>query len=239
MGVPQIYLGNPDENAASHCAILRQLRDEGAQISVLPELGLTGYSIFKLAQQAVLQSKALDALRTVQTSTADFDMLLGVGLPLRHCNCLFNVVAVLYRGDILGFVAKKYIPGYGEFREWQSFRGADYVVEPTIRFDGEDIPIGWNLLFVDRENNDLVTHWETCEDGWVGVPPSHLASLYGANVLCNDSASNVTGGKGEYRRVLAQATSGMCNAIRPYVSGGYGETTTCMAWDEHVSGLNM
>ncbi len=234
LAVPRIRLSDPQFNAQAHCELAKQMSEQGAIVAAFAELGLTGYSNYNLFHQDTLLMAALRALQQVTDGTADMDMLIGVSLPFLWKGTLYNCVAVLYQGEVLSLVPKKYIPNYGEYREWQYFRGADWAPDPTVRLFNQEIPFGWNILFQHVADPDLIVHWETCEDGWVTVPPSHLAALYGATLLLNDSASNVTGGKGHYRRILAQATSGMCNAIRAYVSAGRGETSTDMSWDNHM-----
>jgi NAD+ synthase (glutamine-hydrolysing) len=77
-------------------------------------------------------------------------------------------------------------------------------------------------------------HVEICEDLWVPIPPSTDAALAGANVLVNLSASNVTIGKPDYRRLLCAAQSAKCVAAYLYSGAGPGESTTDLAWDGHA-----
>ena len=49
---------------------------------------------------------------------------------------------------------------------------------------------------------------EICEDVWVPIPPSGEAALAGATVLANLSASNITIGKAETRRLLCAVAVG-------------------------------
>jgi NAD+ synthase (glutamine-hydrolysing) len=80
----------------------------------------------------------------------------------------------------------------------------------------------------------IALHVEVCEDLWVPIPPSTEAALAGANVLVNLSASNVTVGKPEYRRLLCAAQSAKCVAAYLYSGAGLGESTTDLAWDGHA-----
>ncbi len=75
---------------------------------------------------------------------------------------------------------------------------------------------------------------EICEDAWVPVPPSSFAAMAGATVIGNLSASNVTIGKSEYRRSLAENQSARCIAAYLYAAAGPGESTTDLAWDGHA-----
>jgi len=67
----------------------------------------------------------------------------------------------------------------------------------------------------------------------VPIPPSSHAALAGATVLTNLSASNVTIGKSDYRRLLCASQSGRCITAYVYAAAGSGESTTDLAWDGH------
>ena len=78
-------------------------------------------------------------------------------------------------------------------------------------------------------------HAEICEDVWVPMPPSGEAALAGATVLANLSASNITIGKAETRRLLCRSQSARCLAAYLYAAAGAGESTTDLAWDGQAS----
>ena len=66
-------------------------------------------------------------------------------------------------------------------------------------------------------------------------PPSGEAALAGATVLANLSASNITIGKAETRRLLCRSQSARCLAAYLYAAAGAGESTTDLAWDGQAS----
>jgi NAD+ synthase (glutamine-hydrolysing) len=68
----------------------------------------------------------------------------------------------------------------------------------------------------------------------VPLPPSTLAALAGATVLANLSASDITVGKADYRRLLCASQSAKCVAACVYSGAGPGESTTDLAWDGHA-----
>ncbi len=99
---------------------------------------------------------------------------------------------------------------------------------------GQRVPFGNDLIFDATNVEDFALHVEICEDVWTPIPPSTYASLAGATVLANLSASNITIGKAEYRRDLCAAQSGKCIAAYLYSAAGPGESTTDLAWDGHA-----
>ena len=88
---------------------------------------------------------------------------------------------------------------------------------------------------LDRHASPFTFHVEICEDIWVPVPPSSHAALAGAEVLVNLSASNITIGKAETRRLLCGSQSARAIAAYAYSAAGPGESTTDLAWDGHAA----
>ena len=92
-------------------------------------------------------------------------------------------------------------------------------------------PSASELLFAARNLDGFVLHVEICEDLWVPLPPSTLAALAGATLIANLSASDITVGKADYRRLICAAQSAKCVAAYLYSAAGPGESTTDLAWD--------
>ncbi len=230
--VPRVHIANPMKNAESHLELLAKVRDEGAMYALCPELGLTGYSCQDLFFQKTLQNAALDALKWILNETKDYGMLISVGMPLRISSVLLNCAVSFYKGKILGIVPKTYLPEYREFWEKRWFTSGDDVSFVEVEILGQRIPFGTRILYQHSDNPDFVVHTQICEDGWLRFSPSGEAALNGATVLANLSASNITIGKAEFRRkVLGEASSGMDLSAQMYVSAGFGESTTDVAWD--------
>jgi NAD+ synthase (glutamine-hydrolysing) len=162
-------------------------------------------------------------------------MLIVVGAPLKIRQKLYNCGIVIHKGKILGIPVKTYIPNYREFYEKRQFRSSlDLTVDKIDLCGQKNIPVGADLIFDVANIPDLSVFIELCEDVWAPIPPSSYASLAGATVLGNLSASNITVGKDEYRHLLASKQSAACVAAYLYTSAGPGESTTDLAWDGHA-----
>ncbi len=96
---------------------------------------------------------------------------------------------------------------------------------------GQDAPFGLDLLFRSTGACPFTFHVEICEDLWVAAPPSSAGALAGAELLLNLSASNITIGKADTRRLLCASQSARCIAAYAYSAAGPGESTTDLAWD--------
>ena len=147
-------------------------------------------------------------------------------------NRLYNVAAVINCGEIMGFVPKTYLPGYGEYYEPRHFVSGNEI-PVMVDYDGMEIPFGTNLLFTSDAMEGLCIACEICEDVWVANPPSTGHAIAGANVIVNLSASNEVVGKKEYREMLIKATSArlVCGYI--YASAGEGESTQDVVFSGH------
>ena len=234
VAVPQVRVANPEFNAAETARLMEEAAGTGACVVAFPELGLTGYSCDDLFHQQALLDQAMDGLSSLVVATRSYPLLAVVGMPLRIDGSLYNCAIAVCRGRILGVVPKTYIPNYREFYELRHFAPGDTCRRETIDLgDQRDIPLGSRLLFRAADLPDLQVHIEICEDLWAPIAPSTFGALAGASVLVNLSASNVTMGKEDYRRLLGSSQSARCLSAYLYCASGYGESTTDLAWDGH------
>lgn len=221
---------DPAANAAAVLRAARVCHDDGVGLAVFPEMTLTGYSVEDLSMQDTVLEAAERALAEIVAGSAGLLPVLLVGLPLRHRHRIYNAVAVVHRGRVLGVAPKSYLPTYREFYERRQIAPGDDA-SGTVRVAGHDAPFGPDLLFEATDVPGLVLHVEICEDMWVPIPPSAEAALAGATVLANLSGSPITVGRAEDRHLLARSASSRCLAAYVYCAAGSGESTTDLSWD--------
>ncbi len=229
--VPHVRPADPAFNTERTLALARQASDAGAALVVFPELGISAYAIDDLLHQQALLDATLDGLAALVAASAELGAMLVVGAPLRAEQGLFNTAVVIHAGRVLGVVPKSYLPEYREYYEKRQFRAARDRVGASLTLLGEEVPFGPDLLFAAEDLPELVVHVEICEDLWAPVPPSSYAALAGATVLANLSASNITIGKADHRRLLCEAHSSRTVAAYVFTAAGDGESTTDLAWD--------
>ena len=235
----KITVGNPAQNAQNIMEEIAKLKEKEVDIAVFPELCLTGYTCNDLFFQRELLESAVDALRRIKDSVQN-SMLVAVGLPLAVKNKIYNVMAFIYNGNVIGFVPKTNIPNYGEFYEKRYFDEGPEAVSEIIWHDGIGwrdgslkAPFGRNLLFQDSRNQDIVVAGEICEDLWVPCPPSISHAMHGATIILNASASNEIVGKADYRKNLVNGQSGRLICAYAYASAGMGESTQDLVFGGH------
>ncbi|WP_158047147.1 NAD(+) synthase [Skermanella pratensis] len=228
-------LADPAGNAEAVLRVARTCHDRSAVLALFPELALSGYAIDDLFHQDALLDAVERAVETVVAGSKDLLPLLLVGAPLRHAGRVYNCGLAIHRGRLLGVVPKVHLPNYREFYEKRHFASGAGTEGGEIRVAGQSAPFGPDLLFAAEDLQGFTVHVEVCEDLWVPVPPSSAGALAGATVLANLSASNITIGKADTRRLLCQSQSERCIAAYLYSAAGAGESTTDLAWDGQTS----
>lgn len=233
-GCPRICPGEPGRNAAEICALVDAARAEGADLLVLPELAVTGYTAGDLFVRAALLSEAeagLEAVRAHLERDAD-GLIVAVGAPVRLGGRLFNCAVFLQDGRPLAVVPKSHLPGYQEFYEPRWFSPASEAAADEVEILGARVPFGTDLIV--ESPSGLAIAAEICEDLWVAAPPAGAAAAAGANVIVNLSASNETTGKADFRRRLVAMQSARLSCGYVYASSGAGESTTDLVFSGHL-----
>ncbi|KRA66571.1 NAD synthetase [Caulobacter sp. Root655] len=236
--VPKVRLADPATNAASVLALVREAHDAGVAVLVLPELGLTGYTVDDLLQQDALLDAVETAIATLAQSSKDLAPLFVVGAPLRDGGRLYNTAVAIQGGRVRGVIPKTFLPNYREFYERRWFTPGAGVVGRTLTLAGQAVPFGTDVLLraSGGPGGDMAftVGVEICEDVWTPTPPSTAQAMAGAEILLNLSASNITIGKSETRRLLCASQSARAIAAYVYSAAGAGESSTDLAWDGHV-----
>jgi predicted amidohydrolase len=160
-------LGDVDANLEIAADRVRRAAAEGAQLTLLPELALTGYLLQDLVPDVAMRA---DDPRLLAIGRDAPGMLVAVGFveetdDHRYCNS----AALLRDGALVGLHRKVYLPTYGLFDEGRFTRAGDRIRTVEV---GE--PIGRIGLSV-------------CEDFWHASLPM-LQALDGASLLVNVAA---------------------------------------------------
>ena len=233
---PEIQVADVDFNVDKIISQLEKCREEGVKVAVFPELCITGYTCQDLFFQNALLDKAMEGVVKIAKTTADSDMLVAVGVPVRANGKLYNCAAVIQDGEVRAFVPKTHLPNYNEFyeaRHFAPYRGECAAIDLREYGQLEFIPPMEQTVFVCEEIPELVVGFELCEDLWVADPVSNYLAKAGATLICNLSASDEVIGKDSYRRQLVLNQSARLVAGYIYCSAGDGESTQDMVFSGH------
>src|SRR3954463_787001 len=231
VATPLVRVGDPQYNLEATLGLMQRAAREKVLLAVFPELGLSAYSCEDLFHQQALLEGVEAALQELLAKTKRLPLAALVGLPVPLEGRLYNCAALIAQGKLIGVVPKTYLPNYREFYEGRQFTPGDAALQKEITLAGQRAPFGTDLLFRLAEQRDFVLHVEICEDLWVPAPPSSYASLAGATVVANLSASNIVIGKEGYRHQLVGNQSARCIAAYLYSASGQGESPTDLAGD--------
>lgn len=233
IGVPELQIANTEHNTNNILSKIEELNKLGAKVVVFPELCITGYTCGDLFFQTHLLKEAESSVNTLLSLTKTIDMVISVGVPIHVDNQLFNCMALMHKGELLGLVPKTYLPNYNEFYEERWFASSSDLITDTVYYAGQLTPIGIDLLFCDKNNSLLKIGVEVCEDLWACVPPSSYLAQQGANIILNGSASNELVAKSSYRKNLISQQSSRCISCYAYASSGIGESTQDTVFSGH------
>ncbi|MCB1174888.1 MAG: NAD(+) synthase [Leptospiraceae bacterium] len=179
-------------------------RRQGANqidIVLFPELAISGYG----CEDAFFYPQTLDrAMAAARQSAREADRLLPgalvfVGLPVRVHNEIYNCMAALHAGRIIGFNPKMHLANDGLHYEARQFRAWHGINTVNLDIDGRAVPIGPLLYDLDGRRIAL----EICRDAWYPDRPALLHAPAGLDLVLNPSASHFAMGKLRQRRQLA------------------------------------
>lgn len=236
--VPPVQVGDVTKNTDDICRYIKAADEAKADVLVLPELAMTGYTCADLFFQWHMERSAMAGLQRIIDFCGEHPRLtVAVGIGLTICGQMYNCCAIVSGGVLRGIVPKTFIPNYNEFYEYRWFSSSSDLTVDTVSMKelglrGDYcVPVGKDLIF--RIGDGAMLGAEICEDLWTPLPPSTLACLNGAEVIANLSASNETVGKREYRRNLVKNQSSRCNCVYAYCSSGSTESTTDVVFSGH------
>lgn len=142
---PHVYLADPPANAEELARNAKEAAQAGARLVVFPELSLTGVTCADLFLQPLLIQSAEKTLLKLASKTKALDAVLVVGLPLMIEERLYNVAAVLAKGEVKGIVPKVYgklqSGAFGVFEKKGNFKISAQLLAHELRWfsDGSQL----------------------------------------------------------------------------------------------------
>jgi NAD+ synthase (glutamine-hydrolysing) len=191
--------GNFDKIRAN----IETAQKSGADIVVFPELAVTGYPPEDLLLKPKFISDNLEYLKKLVKLVKDIVVIAGfVDKKSSH---LYNSLAVIYSGKIIGVYHKMRLPNYGVFDEERYFEAGE---NPLVYKFGQSL-FGLSV----------------CEDVWHEDGPIKLQAAKGAKLIFNSNASPYYAGKINEREAVVKKQARLNKAVIVYVNlvGGQDE----------------
>jgi len=170
-------MGDFTGNLAKARTAWNKAKAANADMLVLPEMFLSGYQAQDLVQK---QSFTTDALAKLTSFAAECTNgpAIGIGLPMREGDKVYNCYAILKDGKVANIIRKHHLPNYKVFDEHRTFESGDmsgpYAIGPA------------------RIGSPV------CEDAWYEDVCETLMET-GAEILVSPNASPYYRGKFEKR----------------------------------------
>ena len=131
-------VGDIEGNISKACKVLDEAYDQNTDLVVFSELYLSGYPPEDLVLKKSFVQECRKGLDKLVLYSEEKKLGLIVGLPIYENDNLYNAVAIVDSGKILGFSKKVNLPNYSVFDEKRVFNSND---NPCI-FDFRGIKIG-------------------------------------------------------------------------------------------------
>jgi len=190
-------VGDIEGNIARLKQVLEKLIHSQPDLTIFPELYLTGYPPRDLLDRPAFITEAEKGLERICLFSKSFpDMGLLIGTVIREFNSgeqkLFNAAVLLQNGKILFIQKKSLLPVYDVFDERRYFEPAAEVL--TYDFKGERLGIS---ICEDAWNNP-----EIQESPSYSIDPIALLAKQQATLMINISASPYQAGKDRLRHEI-------------------------------------
>ena len=119
---PEIKVADVDFNTSSILNAIEESIKSGVKLLVFPSLCISGSTCGDLFFQDKLILDCKNALKKIAEQTIDKNIIVCVGLPLMHSGRLYDAVATIFDGKVLGLTAKKYFGNIesGDYRYFSS-----------------------------------------------------------------------------------------------------------------------
>ena len=169
-------------------------RQAGVSLLCLPELAIPGYGCDDAYLSPGVQQTSLEVLLEIVPQTRG--LVVALGLPIQYRKALFNCVALVADGEILGFVAKRYLAGDGIYYEPRWFKPWPARHQGEVDVAGRSYAIGDIYFRLDGVH----VGFEICEEAWVANRPGSNLAARGVDIMLNPSASHFGFGRHRVRR---------------------------------------
>jgi NAD+ synthase (glutamine-hydrolysing) len=178
-------VGDVDGNAAKIAEWIARAHEEGAELTIFPELCLPGYPAEDLYLKRHFVEANRRAVAELARGVGEMVVLVGFAEPVedggdfRHAH---NSLAVLSGGAVRTVYRKNRLPNYAVFDEQRYFVPGDGPA--TIEVGSGKVGL------------------TVCEDVWVPGPPASSEAAAGASLIANPSGSPYHRGKGRERETM-------------------------------------
>ncbi|KAJ5947595.1 hypothetical protein N7466_000610 [Penicillium verhagenii] len=182
-------------NAARIIESVRQAKAAGATLRVGPELEITGYGVLDGFLEGDTFLHSWEMLARIIDHPDCQDIVVDVGMPVRHRNVRYNCRVIFYNRKIILIRPKMWLANDGNYREHRHFipwqrpqEVEDYYLEQIVGniTDQYKVPFGDAVI----STRDTCLGLETCEELFTPNGPHIPYGLAGVEIISNSSGSH-------------------------------------------------
>lgn len=222
----KIRLGDIEYNKEKIKNLVKNAEDESVDILLLPELCLTGASLYDGYKNEDILEKSLESLIELKEFSKDFKVLFSLGLPFKDEDKIYNMVFLIKEGEIIGASSKNNLKDHEKYifnildKDLKYERDLVYIKDEAV-FIPNKSPIklsGINIVLSIGENEE-----KTIAD-----------SLYAKNkekidIVLNPCAKiRYMGSFGDIKKKVKFLSSDTCYMM---ASSGLGESSTDFVYE--------
>lgn len=187
---PKIRLCDTEYNAALYIEAAKRAAKEGARAVLFPELALTGATAGDLFLLPTLTDGAMAALSRFAAETAELDLISFIGLPVRVGAEVYNAVAAVAGGEIVGISAAE---GKNQF--------STLYAKKTVNICGKPVTMSADALYSCDNSGGRVKIFVE-----IGLANSPVPK--GADIILNPTAEpEYIGRRAERRREIIKKSA--------------------------------
>lgn len=169
-------------------------REQAVTVACLPELCISGYGCEDAFHAPGVHQTALEMLEALLPTSRG--MVVCLGLPFFYQRAVYNVVALLVNGELVGIVPKRHLAGDGLHYEPRWFRAWPRGEVAEAQMLGHTVPFG-DLMF---DLGGVGVGFEICEEAWVADRPGRSMDGLGLDLILSPNASHFAFHKSRVRR---------------------------------------
>ena len=166
---PEIRVADPFYNAELCVSEAKAAAADGAKVLLFPELVISGATAADLFFQTSFCEKCRKALAYYKEATAELDLVSFVGFPFKCGSKLYDAVAAISHGDLLGISTRASDCGEG-VRYFSTFGETEY-----LDLGGEDIPVGDDIVYA-IDGTEALLFVEIGDDAKLARSPAMYAA---------------------------------------------------------------
>lgn len=189
---------------------LKSAQDAGIDLVCFPELSIPGYGCEDMFFAEFIWQSSLERLQALIPLTKN--IICAVGLPLKFEEKLYNAIAVIANGALLGFVCKHILAKQGVYYEPRWFTPWKIGESSSINLWDNEYPIG-DIIF---NLSGVRIGLEICEDAWAPQRVAEHLAKVGVDIVLNPSASHFAFAKEIKRIELVTEGSDLCQSVYVY-----------------------